>query len=73
MIYFLAPAYNEEENLPELAQSINRSVKKGYKLIIVNDGSTDKTFETAQKLKSKYPIIPLGYKKNQGSCKICEL
>lgn len=65
MIYFLAPAYNEQENLIELADSISKSTKD-YKLIIVNDGSTDKTFQTAEKLKTKYPIITLGYQKNKG-------
>ena len=39
MIYFLAPAYNEHENLPILASSIHNTLKKGYKLIVwtVND------------------------------------
>lgn len=66
MIYFLAPAYNEEENLPILAKAIHASVKKNYNLIIVDDGSTDRTSQIAKKLARNFPIISLGYEKNQG-------
>jgi len=66
MIYFLAPAFNEESNLEKLAGTIDKLIKKSYRLIIVNDGSTDKTFQSAKRLQRNYPVIPLGYAKNRG-------
>lgn len=66
MIYLLAPAFNEGENLTYLAKSVQKTLKSGYQLIIVNDGSQDNTFEVAQKLSRKYSIIPLGYQTNRG-------
>ena len=33
MIYFLAPAYNEEKNLPKLAAQIKKSIVKNFKII----------------------------------------
>ena len=66
MIYLLAPAFNEADNLPSLADSVKKILDSGYRMIIVNDGSTDNTFEVATKLSRKYPIIPLGYQNNKG-------
>lgn len=66
MIYLLAPAFNEAQNLPSLLKSVKTVVKKNYRLIIVSDGSTDNTMEVLRKLAKDYPVIPIGYQKNQG-------
>ena len=66
MIYFLAPAYNEEKNLPKLAAQIKKSIVKNFKIVIVDDGSTDQTFEIEKRLSQKYPLIALGYRNNRG-------
>lgn len=54
------PAYNEEANLAstvEKAIPVLKKVAEKYELIIVNDGSKDKTGEIAAKLAQKYPFI----------------
>lgn len=42
MIYFLIPVFNEAENIPQLASSLNQ-LSFEWKVIIVDDGSTDGT------------------------------
>ena len=54
------PAYNEEANLEntiEKAVPVLKKVAGKYELIIVNDGSKDKTGEVAAKLAKKYSFI----------------
>jgi len=56
------PAYNEEANLEntvEKAIPVLKKVAQKYELIIVNDGSKDKTGEIAEKLAQKYPFIKI--------------
>ena len=47
------PAYNEEETLPSVIQEINLVMKKTkykYQILVVDDGSIDKTVKVAKKL-----------------------
>lgn len=64
------PAYNEEANLEntvEKAIPVLKKVAQEYELIIVNDGSKDKTGEIAEKLAQKYPFIKvITHSPNQG-------
>ncbi len=54
----IVPAYNEEENIPGLAEAFNKLFKKhninDWEVIIVDDGSKDKTFEKARELERQY-------------------
>ncbi len=54
----IVPAYNEEENIPILVEAFNELFKKydidNWEVIIVDDGSKDKTFERAKELEGKY-------------------
>lgn len=43
----LVPAYNEEEGLGDTIESLLRQEKPFYEIVIVNDGSTDRTAEIA--------------------------
>lgn len=53
----VVPAYNEEENLPVLLREIDE-VLSGFtersEIILVNDGSTDRTMEVMMHLKEQY-------------------
>jgi len=52
-ISIVIPAYNEAENLPILCEEIKsviKSITNDYEIIIINDGSSDKTQETVEKL-----------------------
>jgi len=59
-IYILIPVYNESEVLKDIINDIKR---EGYeKIIVVDDGSTDETYEIAKKQK----IIVLRHLINRG-------
>src|SRR5687767_2356413 len=69
MIYILLPAYNEEHALPELAVKIDRVMKEmasAYLIVVVNDGSSDRTAEIASTLSQTYAIDVITHKYNRG-------
>jgi len=67
MIYILLPAYNEESALPVLLRKIKGTLgKENYKIIIVNDGSSDKTASILNKLSSEIPLEVIIHKLNRG-------
>lgn len=56
------PAYNEEENIEHTvtkAIEVLEKVAKRWEIIVVNDGSTDKTREIVEKLIEKEPRIKM--------------
>ena len=62
----LVPAWNEEETIGETIKAIfdvDYSIKE---LMVINDGSTDKTKEIVQKLMKKYSNLKLIDKENTG-------
>ncbi len=59
-ISFVAPIYNEAENVEELHKRIHEAgmgLGKSFEIIFVDDGSTDDTVERAQKLKDLVLIV----------------
>lgn len=55
----IVPAKNEAGSLQQLVNRIDLAMKKAgflYEVLIVDDYSTDKTFEIAQQLAKKYPL-----------------
>jgi dolichol-phosphate mannosyltransferase len=69
MIYILLPAYNEELTLPPLLDSIHFSMEENrieYKIIVVNDGSSDGTAELVSNFRKKMPIELITHEKNKG-------
>ncbi|MBN1356422.1 glycosyltransferase family 2 protein [bacterium] len=64
------PAYNEQDNLERLIADADRasgSVSDDYEIIIVDDGSTDRTPEILARLKESYPnLVVHTHKPNRG-------
>ena len=59
-ISIIVPLFNERESLPELVTWIDRVMKEGgysYELIMVDDGSSDGSWDTVLQLKEKFPVI----------------
>jgi len=59
-ISFFVPAYNEEKNLATVineADAVLREIANTYEILIVNDGSTDKTSKIADALGKSNPAI----------------
>lgn len=69
-VSIVVPLYNEEESLPELSAWIDRVAKAhslAYELIMINDGSTDKSWKVIQDLiKSNPNIKAVRFRHNQG-------
>lgn len=58
----VAPVYNEEETVPMLCEAIHNAlkpIKRSYEIILVDDGSTDSTWEKLCDGADKYPNIEL--------------
>ena len=64
----IIPAYNEEDSLAKTVESVLKLnyPKEKYEIIIVNDGSKDKTEEIAKNLENKYGNVRAFTKKNGG-------
>ncbi len=68
-IFILLPAYNEFDNLPTLISSLHMVLKKTglpYQIVIVDDGSTDKTSTLAKFYKADAAIQVAKHKINWG-------
>jgi dolichol-phosphate mannosyltransferase len=64
-VYFLLPAYNEEENLPDLFAAIDDAMTD-YQIVVVNDGSSDRTGEIAREYARRMPITVIDHERNEG-------
>jgi dolichol-phosphate mannosyltransferase len=68
MNVFVLPAYNEEANLPRLLEDLGSRPQlwEGGKVIVVDDGSDDRTTEVARGHRGPVPIEVIRFKENQG-------
>jgi glycosyltransferase involved in cell wall biosynthesis len=66
----VVPLFNEEESLPELCQLIERVVAQNgysYEILLVDDGSTDNSWNVVEKLHSRNPNIKgIKFRRNYG-------
>ena len=62
----IIPAYNEEKNIGKVLEGIKKTVR-GYEIIVIDDGSTDRTADIVKNL--GYRCISL--KKNMGKGYAC--
>ncbi len=64
------PVYNEEQNLPILYERLKKvldSLGKSYEIILVDDGSTDRSWEIIKELAEKDPhVVGIKFRRNYG-------
>ena len=69
-ISVVVPLYNEAESLPELAAWIERVMQEHgftYEVIMVNDGSTDRSWQVIEELHQHNPAIKgVCFRRNYG-------
>lgn len=58
----IIPAYNEEEGLPVVLSDVFNLISENFEIIVVDDGSTDRTREVAQ----KFPCRVISHEHNSG-------
>jgi glycosyltransferase involved in cell wall biosynthesis len=63
----IVPAYNVQEWIADCLDSIASIPRDDFEVIIVNDGSTDKTLEIAESYRSKFKHFTLLSQENQGA------
>ena len=59
-ISVVVPLYNEQESLPELVAWIDRVASQNslsYEVVMVDDGSSDDSWQVVEQLKAEYPSI----------------
>ena len=70
LLSVISPAHNEEDNILPLVEAfdnLRRKLRYGMELIIVDDGSTDKTAERARALRRKFDFLKvISYTANRG-------
>lgn len=62
----IMPVYNTAQYLPRTFDALLKQVNKAFKLIVVDDGSTDNSVEVAQSYASRFPYFKLIQKENGG-------
>lgn len=68
-LYIIIPAYNESQNICEVMNEwyeIIENQNKESRLVIIDDGSTDTTYETARQYAKRHPKLIVLKKKNAG-------
>jgi dolichol-phosphate mannosyltransferase len=69
MVIITLPAYNEEESLPLLLERVEESMGEDdteYRVIVVNDGSTDGTAAVTDALEGRMPLERIDHDTNRG-------
>ncbi|MCK5533899.1 glycosyltransferase family 2 protein [bacterium] len=67
MVIIILPAYNEAPTLSSLFQAVAKTMKgKNYRIVLVDDGSTDRTLELAVKYSDKISLEVIQHQNNEG-------
>lgn len=67
MISVIIPVYNREKTIERAIRSVLNQTYRDLELIVVDDGSSDKTMEIVESIKDER-LIPYRLKKNSGAC-----
>jgi dolichol-phosphate mannosyltransferase len=68
-VLVVLPAYNEEANIGALLERIDESMAESgldYQVIVVDDGSRDRTFEVLSEYAARVPLTVSRHQVNQG-------
>ncbi|MYB65173.1 glycosyltransferase family 2 protein [Candidatus Poribacteria bacterium] len=65
LVSVIIPAYNEEQTIRQVLESV-QSLPFEKQIIVVNDGSTDKTYTILQKYADEFEITLVNCEKNSG-------
>lgn len=74
-LFILLPAFNEEENIEKLVGEITgrlREFKRDFRIIVVDDGSRDRTAQLAEDLARNHPLTLIKHPRNRGLGKAIE-
>jgi dolichol-phosphate mannosyltransferase len=69
MIWIVLPAFNEEASLPKLLPKIDAKLREhqlDYRLVVVDDGSTDRTAEILAEFTGRLPMAVVTHAINRG-------
>ena len=71
VLYIVIPAYNEEANIERLVQDWYPVIERYHgggksRMVIINDGSKDNTWQLLQEAKKQYPLLEALTKTNGG-------
>ncbi|HVN39276.1 MAG TPA: glycosyltransferase family 2 protein [Myxococcota bacterium] len=69
MVIITLPAYNEEASLPALLLRVKEAMEENgfeYRVIVVNDGSSDGTASAVEALRGKLPLELVDHGRNRG-------
>ncbi|MFT6835958.1 MAG: glycosyltransferase involved in cell wall biosynthesis, partial [Francisellaceae bacterium] len=68
-IYAVVPVYNEEFLIIDFITALNaklKSLSDNYKIVMINDGSSDETAAYIQKLSNQFPVKFISFSRNFG-------
>lgn len=67
-ISLILPAYNEEKTIAKsIEQGLNQDYKGNIEIIVIDDGSTDRTYEVAEKYADEYTNVKvIQHRENRG-------
>jgi peptidoglycan-N-acetylglucosamine deacetylase len=65
-VAIIVPAYNEEKVICRTIDSILNSTYPNFEIIVVNDGSTDRTLDVLKRSFDTNPLIKIIHQKNSG-------
>ncbi|HSI63773.1 MAG TPA: glycosyltransferase [Candidatus Saccharimonadia bacterium] len=68
-VSIVLPAYNEEKDLPLLLERLHSTMSatgRPYRIVVVDDGSADRTAEIAQEASTRMPVHLVRHPKNMG-------